>query len=714
MRRLTWCCVIGGLLGIGVGVGLSQDRSPFTPRLPSAFAPPAGTKSSSGMSRTQRKSYYAELFGSSGAAPADSGADQPTDAEELPPQAEPAAETDLPYDPTQETTQPRSGSLTISGRTSAPEEPSADDVIHAAFERNPAHATEKDIIPVGGQRIVRPARKSRVERSPLTEPIAIPVQAETEPVQPLFEPAPEPPQDEREIDAPPAPAPRSTFNVSLPRPHAGPGPSAEPIRTRTAKQTARVAAPAGPAAASAVPAAAPAAAPAAEAPNIRVAWNKQGEVSIGRECKCQLVLENAGAAAAQNLEVVALISENVRLLSSDPAPARTDAGLVWEIPELPAGGSQTIQITMLPLAPGEISTQAEIRYSTAVAGSFQIAEPKLALTLSGPPQTMLGESATQTILITNPGTGVAANVQIAAVIPDGLEHARGGELLMELGALHPGETRSVRLPLAAVSGGRHIVQVEARADGGLVQQASCAVNVVAPQMKATIEGPSLRYLGRRATYSIFVTNDGSVPSENVRVMHKVPQGFEFISADHGGQFDSGTELLNWFVGRLEPGQTTVLAATFECRQIGAFTHFVRSTNDQGAVSDSQVSTTVEGTPLLSMSVRDLDDPVETGSETAYEIEIKNEGSAPARRVQLTCELPESMTLVKVTGPLAHRQAAGVVAFAALEQLPAGETATVRIHVRSEAAGNLRLRAQLASESIDEPLVQEELTKFYGE
>ncbi|MFO1092279.1 MAG: hypothetical protein U0992_03065 [Planctomycetaceae bacterium] len=718
MRRLSWCCVVGGVLGIGVGVGLSQERAPYVTRLPSAFAPASGAKSSTGATRPARKTYYSELFGNGTAATTTSESDRTSAAGELPPQAEPAADAELPTVTPDQSNSGRNGSFNLSGRSlPAADEADNDAVIHAAFDRSAGDIPANDIIPVGGQRVVRPPRKPRVDRSALTEPIAIPVKAETEAVEPLFDSAPEAPEGEQ---AQAMPAPRMRSSIAQPRASQGP----ESIRNASrAKSRSRPApsfvtdAPAAPVA-EAVPAApmaaaVPAPAPAQQAPNVRVAWNKQGEVSIGRECQCELTLENTGA-AAHHLEVVALFSDNVRLLKSDPPPSSNGASLVWEIDELPAGGTRTIQITMMPLGAGEINTQAEVRYSTAISESFQVAEPKLALKLSGPPQTMLGDSATQTILITNPGTGVAGNVQIAAVIPSGLEHARGSELLMEIGALHPGETRSVRLPLAAVSGGRHIVQVEARGDGGLVDHASCAVTVIAPQMQAAIEGPGLRYLGRRAAYSIAVTNEGSVPSENVRVMHKIPEGFKFVSADHGGQFDSSTELLNWFVGRLEAGQTVTLAATFECKQIGEFTHFVRCTNDQGAISDSQVTTLVEGTPRLSMSIRDLDDPVETGAETAYEVEIKNEGSAAATRVQLTCELPDTMTLVKITGPLSHREAAGVVAFAPLAELGPGETKTVQIHVRSTAAGNLRLRAQLASESIDEPLVQEELTKFYGE
>lgn len=451
-----------------------------------------------------------------------------------------------------------------------------------------------------------------------------------------------------------------------------------------------------------------------ETPPIRVAWERQGEVSVGRQCTCALVLTNPGSAAVRNVEVTAVFSRNVRLLGADPAPARSSEFLVWELAELAAGSTQRLQVTMVPLAPGEISTQAEVRFSTAVAGSFQVAEPKLALKLSGPQQALLGDSASQTITISNPGTGVAGNVQIAAVIPPGLEHVRGGQLVMDLGALHPGETRSVRLPLAAVAGGRHVVQVEARADGGLVQQATCEVAVVAPHIAAGIDGPSLRYLGRRATYTLRITNDGSVPADNVRVMHKVPEGMTFVAADQGAQFDEGTRLVSWFVGRLEQGQTAVREVTFECERIGEFRHFVRASSEQGSVSDAQIATTVEGTPLLSLSVRDLDDPVEIGVETAYEVQVKNEGSAAARNVQLSCELPEGMILVDVAGPTQHRQERNSIVCAPLAQLRPGETATVRVRVKSAAAGHARFRAKLTSESVEAPLIQEELTKFYGE
>lgn len=681
MRRILCTCLVGSLLGSGVTAVWSQDRIPMAGRMPTPFAPVSVSKSPQAAPTQARKSYYAELFGSDVSESSAPTADAPPVQDEPFPDGAPAADAE----PSANARPARAGTLNMTGRAFQPTTVDDGGVIRAQFERNPTEAPASEVMQVGGRRIVRPARHQSIERSALTEPINIPGQGiPAEPsktdVRQLFEVAPAPPIEE-------APA-----NVSL-------------------NVLGAAAAPARPTSVQALP---PEPTAPSSAPNIRVEWKKRGEVSIGRECRCELMLENEGATDARNLEVIAAFSQNVRLLSSEPDAADHGNRLVWQIDALPAGGKKSIQIMMVPLAAGEITTQAEVRFSTAVSGSFQIAEPKLALQLDGPPDTMIGESASQTIMISNPGTGIAGNVQISAIIPTGLEHARGEELLMDLGALHPGEVRRVRLPLAAISGGQHIVQVRARADGGLVEHASHVVNVVAPQLTAAIDGPSLRYLGRRAAYTVLVANDGTVPSENVRVMHKAPEGFKFVSADHGGQFDSGTQLLTWFVGRLEPGETTALAATFECKQIGQFTHFIRATSDQGAISDAQVRTLVEGTPLLSMSVSDLDDPVETGAETAYEVEIKNEGSAAAKRVQLTCELPETMALINVSGPTAHRQAAGIVSFAPIEQLKPGQSVKMRVHVRSSSPGNLRFRAQLTSESVPEPLIEEELTKFYGE
>jgi uncharacterized repeat protein (TIGR01451 family) len=318
------------------------------------------------------------------------------------------------------------------------------------------------------------------------------------------------------------------------------------------------------------------------------------------------------------------------------------------------------------------------------------------------------------VTITNPGTGIAANVQIEAAIPEGLEHARGKRLIMEVGNLNPGESRSVRLALAATRGGQHHVEVQARSASGLIQTAASDVTVVAPSLQVDVQGPSLRYLGRQGVFRITVENEGSAATDNVQVRYKIPSGFEFVSSDRGAQFDPATGLLTWFAGRLEGDEEASMNVTLLAREAGEFEHLIRATSEHGALSDTDLTTVVEGTPSLVIEVKDLEDPVEVNSETAYEVRVKNEGTAPARSIGIACELAKGMTFLNAEGPAEHICDGSSVIFRAIPELGAGQSVTLKIRVSAASAGSLRFRAHLSSESIAEPLTAEELTKFYGE
>jgi uncharacterized repeat protein (TIGR01451 family) len=285
---------------------------------------------------------------------------------------------------------------------------------------------------------------------------------------------------------------------------------------------------------------------------------------------------------------------------------------------------------------------------------------------------------------------------------------------MDLGSLNPGEARPVRLALAAITGGRHTVEIRAQADGDLVQTCAAEVSVIAPKLMAEIQGPGLRYLGRQAVYTLTVSNDGAANTDNVRVMHKIPDGFEFVSSDKGGRFDASTRLMTWFVGSLGRGEMAQAHVTLKGTEAGTFTHFIRATSEQGIVSDSQVTTRVEGAANLSIDVADADDPIETGTEAAYVITIANDGSAAAGNVVLSCEVPDGAAYVAATGPVAHAAKGQHVEFRPISSMAPGDSVKFHVTIRGLNAGDLRFRASLTSDSTQEPLSAEEVTKFYGE
>ncbi len=449
-------------------------------------------------------------------------------------------------------------------------------------------------------------------------------------------------------------------------------------------------------------------------PSVSVEWVKRGEINVGQECACDLVVKNSGKVSAREVVVEAIFPASVQLTHAKPEPATVSDHLEWTIPELAAGEERTIQITMIPSQRGDLATTANVRFTGTAASVFKVEEPLLKLTTQAPAEVIVGDPLVQIVTVTNPGTGIAQNVKIQIATPEGLEATRDDRSQIEIGALNPGESRTVRLSFTAIAGGEQTLEVAATADSGLNQAAEATVHVIAPSLAIAVEGPALRYAGRDARYTLNVTNEGQAATNNVRVTHRIPKGFKFLKADKGGTLDAKTGSVIWTVGHLEPEQSVQLKVQLQAAEIGQFEHHVFASAEHGVTAKADTATQVEGSASLVMEVHDLDDPVEVGVETAYEIRISNTGSKAAQNVGLTFEMPSGVELLNVQSATQHLAKNGLILFNDLPELAPGKTALFRVHVRGAAEGNQRVRARLTSESLEQELITEELTKFYAE
>jgi len=458
--------------------------------------------------------------------------------------------------------------------------------------------------------------------------------------------------------------------------------------------------------------------PAAEssrvAPQVSLEWIKDTEINIGQECELKLVVKNTGSSPAADVEVSAFFPTTVRLTHADPKPAQATDRVTWQMALMAPGEQQTLKVKLIPSRRGDLGTTAHVRFTGAAGANFRVEEPMLKVALKAPTSVMLGDPIAQLITISNPGTGPAHNVKLDAVLSEGLEHTRGNRIEMEIGSINAGETRTVRLGLAAVKGGKQSVTVTATSSSELSNVASNELEVVAPSLKIVAKGPGLRYKGRAAKYEIIVTNDGSVANNNVRVSQSIAKGFQFVSADRGGKFDDTQNAIHWFVGRLEPQQSLTVVCELMAAELGDFTHAVQVASDSGVRGDASVQTKVEGASSLSMEVVDLDDPVELGVETAYEIRLKNDGTKSATNVAIACELPPELQLLNATGPTSVGAQDRMIVFKAIPELAAGQSVAYRVHVKTAKEGNHRIRVKMSSDSVQEPLILEEQTKFYAD
>lgn len=450
--------------------------------------------------------------------------------------------------------------------------------------------------------------------------------------------------------------------------------------------------------------------------SISLEWIKKSELNVGQECALELVVKNVGSSAAEQVAVDAIFQSPVRLTSAKPQPTENRDRLTWSFDTLPPGSEQRITLKLIPSRRGDLGLRGQVRLTGTASASFRVEEPLLKIAMKGPGDVMLGDAVAQMVTISNPGTGAAQDVKIAAKVSPGLEHARGQRdtIEMEIGTLMAGESRTVRLPLTGVKGGVQTVSVTASSSSDVSNVATANMNVISPSLALEADGPALRYKGRNAKFTAKITNDGSVANNNVRVVQTVAEGFQFVSADHGGKFDPNQRTVSWFLGRLEPDQSIQVSCELTATALGDFTQKITVASDGGARAESSLDTQVEGASALSIEIVDLDDPVEVGVETAYEIRVKNNGTKAATNVAVSCELPAGVELLSAKGPADAAAQNHVVIFKPLPQLSPGQESVFRIHLKGVEEGNQRVKARVSSDTISEPLVQEEQTKFYSD
>ena len=451
-------------------------------------------------------------------------------------------------------------------------------------------------------------------------------------------------------------------------------------------------------------------------PAVSLEWSSPAMLRLGQPAQCMLTVRNTSGSAVHGVVVRQRVPAGVVVKAAEPRAGGEGPIMVWELGTLQPGQERRIQLQLVPEKKGDLDCQATVTFTGAATARLKVREPKLTLKAAAVEKVMIGDSATLTLTISNSGDGVAEAVKVKATLPEGLEHARGKVIDFELGNLAANETRTVQLVCATRSGGEQKFEAVATAEGELTSADSATVEVMLPRLDIVASGPKLRYLDRQATYVIQVVNAGSAPVQNVTVNDVLPAGFKFVSATMGGKHDQPTRSVSWFIGDLTPGQSREVSVTALAVQPGEHRHKVTASAARGLKAETEAVTRVDGLSALLMELVDLDDPVEIGSDTSYEIRITNTGSKTETNLQLVCTIPDKMEFLGVRAPagVKHKVQGKEIVFEPLPKLAPRADVVFKVQVRGTAPGDLRFRARITSDGLSDPVLKEESTKVYGE
>ncbi len=225
-----------------------------------------------------------------------------------------------------------------------------------------------------------------------------------------------------------------------------------------------------------------------------------------------------------------------------------------------ASGQKTVDIKVGNLEPGKCMTYT-VMAKAAKTGSYKsgamakadgnlkaesdvcatvVKQPILAITKKGTEKEYLGRRLNYEIVVANKGDAAATNVALTDSIPAGVSdvvasdggQVVGGTATWNLGTIAAGQSRKVTIGYMPQAAGSFSNAASASATCAEAVKASAKTDVagIAAILLEVIDVSDPIEVGKNETYIITVTNQGSAPDTDIKIVCKLEDAMQFISA----------------------------------------------------------------------------------------------------------------------------------------------------------------------------------------
>ncbi|MCE9544217.1 MAG: DUF11 domain-containing protein [Planctomycetia bacterium] len=451
-----------------------------------------------------------------------------------------------------------------------------------------------------------------------------------------------------------------------------------------------------------------------QAPQVTIQKVAPPEIQVGKPATFQIIVRNTGTIPARDVLVRDAVPEGTSLIATTPPAANDEGQIRWQLGTLAAGVEKTLTLKVMPQAEGEIGSVATVSFQAEASARSTSTKPELVIEVSGPKKVMIGETATLSIRIANPGTGVASGVILHQTLPPQLKHASGSELEFEVGDLRPKESRQVDLTVTTVGAGQVINQITARGEGTLAAAAKEEFEVLSPALELTLTGPKRRFLERQASYTVSIANPGTAAAKDVELVSHLPKGMKFVSANNSGRYDQQTHSVYWSLAELPQGESGSVKLVTMPVEAGEQNLIIEGHASQNITQKHEEKINVDSVADVMFDVAQASNPIEVGGETTYEIRVINQGTKAADNIRLVAIIPRELKALSADGPTPGTVEGDRVVFEPLSRLAPKVDTTYRIRVQAATAGDHRVRIQLQTDDMNAPVTKEESTRVYAD
>ena len=235
--------------------------------------------------------------------------------------------------------------------------------------------------------------------------------------------------------------------------------------------------------------------------------------------------------------------------------------------DFPAGmttagsGSNKVNIPVGTLGPGQ-TREFTVTATTDRTGRFQntayatakpglnaksetvntiVRQPKLALSVDCPENRFFGRDAEVCVKLTNTGDGIARNATMEATIPAGASfksatnngRLAGNKVVWSVGDLAPDASREACYTLTTNNAGtlRNYVVANAACADQVTDECVTSYEGIPAILVECIDLEDPDEVGTTETYVITVTNQGTAPDTNIRLICNIPNAMSYQSSD---------------------------------------------------------------------------------------------------------------------------------------------------------------------------------------
>ncbi len=436
------------------------------------------------------------------------------------------------------------------------------------------------------------------------------------------------------------------------------------------------------------------------------------EVLVGQEFDYKIKLTNLTRTPVKGVVLTANLPRDFQVTGTGPQATVSGRTAVWNVGDLAGGASKPFLVRGKATKVASLVCCSEVTFKNpAFCLVVKAVQPALKIVKTAPAEVILCDVITSKIVVTNTGTGAATNVRVTDVLPDGMKTVDGkSRLAYDLGTLPAGQSREITLRTKAAKTGSYANKASVAADGGLAATSTEAKTVVRqPVLTLTKTGPADRYVGRKGTYVLTVTNTGDAPARSTVVTDTVPAGAEVVGVTEGGKLAGGK--VTWALGTLAPKDSRKLTIVLKPTQRGRMVNLA-SAKAYCAEATARIVTNVKGISAILLECVDLQDPIEVGAQTTYVITVTNQGTAEGTNISVKCTLPAQQAFVSAAGASKETVTGKQVVFAPVRSLAPKAKAVFRVVVKGAAVGDVRFKVSLTSDQMTSPAEETESTHIY--